>query len=68
MLTSITFYKQTTETGVTVSYGSKMWNSVKGGVSWIPGFFLGLLYIWPLLLTAALVFYYLRKRKKNLKN
>ena len=64
----ITFYKQTTETGVTVSYGSKMWNSVKGGVSWMPGFFLGLLYIWPLLLIAALVFYYLRKRKKNLKN
>ncbi len=41
----ITFYKQTTETGVTVSYGSKMWNAVKGGVSWIPSFFLGLLYI-----------------------
>lgn len=64
----ITFYKHTTETGVTVSYGSKMWNSIKGGVSWIPGFFLGLLYIWPLLLIASLVFYYLRKRKKNLKN
>jgi len=64
----ITFYKQTTETGVTVSYGSKMWNSIKGGVSWMPGFFLGLLYIWPLLLIAALVFYYIRKRKKNLKN
>ncbi len=64
----ITFYKQTTETGVTVSYGSKMWNALKGGVSWMPGFFLGLLYIWPLLLIAALVFYYLRKRKKNSKN
>ena len=64
----ITFYKQTTETGVTVSYGSKMWNSVKGGVSWMPAFFLGLLYIWPLLLIAALAFYYLRKRKKNLQN
>jgi|SRR5690606_4887179 len=64
----ITFYKQISETGVTVSYGSKMWNALKGGISWIPGFFLGLLYIWPFLLIAALAFYYLRKRKKNLKN
>ena len=65
----INFYKQTTETGVTVSYGTKMWNAIKGGVNWIPGFFLGLLYIWPLLLIAALVFYYLRKRRKrNLEN
>ena len=64
----ITFYKQTVETGVTVSYGSKMWNAIKGGVSWIPGFFLGLLYIWPLILISGLAFYYIRKRKKNFKN
>lgn len=61
----VSFYKQTTESGVTVSYGSKMWNAIKGGISWIPGFFLGLLYIWPLLILGGFIFYYLRKRRKR---
>ncbi len=64
----IRFYKQTSETGVTVSYGSKMWNAVKGGVSWIPGFLLGMLYIWPVFVIGGLFFYILKKRKKRLKD
>lgn len=64
----VSFYKQTTETGVTASYGSKMWNAVKGGVSWIPGFFLGVLYLWPLFVIGGLTFYIVRRRKSRLKD
>lgn len=64
----IRFYKQTSETGITVSYGSKMWNAIKGGVSWIPGFFLGILYLWPVFVIGGLIFYILKKRKNRLKN
>lgn len=41
----VRFYKQTSETGVTVSYGSKMWHSVKSGFELISSFFLGVLYV-----------------------
>lgn len=64
----VRFYKQTSETGVTVSYGSKMWNSVKSGFELISGFFLGVLHIWPFLLLFGLVLYYFVGRKKRLKN
>lgn len=52
---NITFYKPITESGIAVSYGDKIVNALKGGVSWIPGFFIGLIYIWPLFLIAGLV-------------
>lgn len=61
----VSFYKQTAESGVTVSYGSKIWNAIKCGISWISGFFLGLLYIWPLFILGGFIFYYLRKRRKR---
>src|SRR5690554_3125 len=64
----VRFYKQTSETGVTVSYGSKMWHSVKSGFELISGFFLGVLHIWPFLLLFGLVLYYFVGRKKRLKN
>lgn len=66
------FYKVTSETGVTVSYGQKMKNALKGGWDGISAFFLGLLYLWPLfLLLAILIFFlrrYLRRKKKKAKN
>ena len=62
----VSFYKQTAESDVTVSYGSKMWNAIKSGISWIPGFFLGLLYIWPLFTIGGFLFYYLCKRIQSL--
>lgn len=63
----VRFYKQTSQTGVTVSYGSKMWHSLKSGFELVSGFFLGILYVWPLLLIGGLVFYFLRKRRKKTK-
>ena len=45
---SIQFYKYTSETGVTLSYGQKMKNALQGGWDGISVFFLGILYIWPL--------------------
>lgn len=65
---NIEFYKQTAETGVTLSYGKKIVNALKGGWDGISVFFLGLLYIWPLFVMALLVILvlrrYLKRRKK----
>lgn len=63
------FYKYTAETGVTVSYGQKMANALKGGWNGISVVFLGLLYLWPLVLLAILAFilirWWLAKNKKE---
>jgi len=66
---NIEFYKQTAETGVTVSYGTKMWNAVKSGFNGISLFFLGILYIWPFILIALIVIFFFRRwlHKKNKK-
>lgn len=64
----VKFYKESISSGVTVSYGDKLLNALKGGVSWIPSFVLGLLYIWPLILMVIIgVYYYIRRKKKNKK-
>lgn len=47
---NIEFYKITTQTGATVSYGSKMWNAVKSGFNGLSIFFLGILNIWPFII------------------
>lgn len=65
---NIEFYKQTAESGITISYGTKMWNAVKSGINGISLFFLGLLHIWPFILTLVIALYFFRrwlnKRKK----
>jgi len=61
---NINFYKPTSESGVTVSYGDKIVIALKGSISWIPGFFIGLIYIWPLFFLAA-IGYFIFKRKRN---
>lgn len=62
------FYKVTSETGVTISYGTKILNALKGGWNGVSVFFLGLLHLWPfLILVGAGVFAmrrYIRKKKK----
>lgn len=70
---SISFYKRTSETGVTISYGQKMKNAFKGGWDGISVFFLGLLYLWPLFVVAIITIllirsYIKRKRKKKEKS
>lgn len=66
---NIEFYKVTSETGVTISYGTKMWNAIKSGFNGISSFFLGLLYIWPFILILIVAFFWVKrwfkKRKKN---
>jgi Domain of unknown function (DUF4349) len=65
----IEFYKITTETGVTKSYGSKMWNAIVAGFDGLSMFFLGILYIWPFILVVIIVFFVIRKwlAKRNKK-
>ncbi|MBL4662625.1 MAG: DUF4349 domain-containing protein [Flavobacteriaceae bacterium] len=65
---NIQFYKYTHETGVTVSYGQKIKNALSGGWDGISVFFIGLLYLWPLLLFMMIIILLIRrwmKRKKR---
>lgn len=58
----IYFYKPSADSGVTVSYPSKMWNAVKSGFDGLSSFLLGLLHIWPFLLVVTILFFVLRRR------
>ncbi|WP_179344593.1 DUF4349 domain-containing protein [Winogradskyella ursingii] len=66
---TIEFYKRTTETGVTKSYGSKMWNAIVSGFDGLSVFFLGILYIWPFIIIIIIAFFLIRKwiAKRNKK-
>ncbi len=60
---TIEMYTQNaSESGATVSYGSKMWNSFKEGFFGISTFFLDLLQVWPFILIFVLLLIYIRKR------
>lgn len=59
---TVEFYKQTAETGITVSYGTKMLNALKSGFNGISLFFLGLLHIWPFLIVLIIAFIIIRKK------
>lgn len=50
------------ESGATVSYGGKIWNSIKSGFNELSNFVLSLISIWPLILIFVLGFFYLRRR------
>jgi hypothetical protein len=66
---NIEFYKTIAqESGVTISYGAKIWNAITSGFNGISSFFLGVLEVWPFLLIATALFYFIRKRfkKKNI--
>ncbi|WP_430467123.1 DUF4349 domain-containing protein [Winogradskyella ouciana] len=66
---NIEFYKTNSESKVTKSYGSKMWNAIVSGFDGLSTFFLGILYIWPFIIILIIVFFiikrWLKKRKKN---
>lgn len=62
---TIEFYKITAETGVTISYGSKVWNALKSGFDGVSTFFLFLLNIWPFLIIVTILTYYIRKKWKK---
>lgn len=65
----IEFYKLTSDTGVTISYGTKMWKAIKSGFNGLSLFFLGILHIWPFILILILTLFltrrwYIKKYKK----
>jgi len=62
---NVSFYKTTVETGVRVSYGAKMLNSLKGGWEGVSVFFLGILYLWPLFLLAIIIILVVRRLIKR---
>lgn len=53
------------ESGVTVSYGSKIWNSVKSGFNGMSSFILGLISIWPFIIIFVILFIFVRRRFKR---
>ena len=59
---TVNFYKTTSESGVTLSYGSKMGKALRSGFNGLSTFFLGLLHIWPLLLIFIFTFVFVRRR------
>ncbi|UUC46329.1 DUF4349 domain-containing protein [Flavobacterium cerinum] len=59
------YTRNASESGATVSYGGKMWNSFKEGFFGISTFFLDLLQVWPFILIFVLLLIYLRKRYKK---
>ena len=61
----ISFYKTTAETSITVSYGQKMGNALRGGWNGVSAFFLGILYLWPLLLLGIILTLVLRSYVKR---
>ena len=66
---NIEFYKITSESKVTKSYGSKMWSAIVSGFDGMSSFFLGILNIWPLVIVLSIAFLFVRKwvlkRKKK---
>lgn len=63
----INFYKETAETGATVSYGTKIVNALKSGWNGISIFFLGLLHVWPFLILVGIGTFFLRRFLKKQK-
>ncbi|MDU8884702.1 DUF4349 domain-containing protein [Yeosuana sp. MJ-SS3] len=58
---NIEFYKITSQTGVTVSYGSKMWKALKSGFNGLSIFFLALLNIWPFIIIILIGFFVIKR-------
>lgn len=50
------------ESGVTVSYGGKIWNSIKSGFNELSNFVLSIISIWPLILIFVGSFFFIRRR------
>lgn len=64
---NVEFYKTSSETGVTTSYGRKMWNAIHSGFNGLSIFFLGLLNIWPFIIIILIAVYFIRKQLKKRK-
>ena len=56
------------ESGITVSYGSKIWNAIKSGFNGLSSFILGIISIWPFILIFVVLFVFIRRRIKKKTN
>lgn len=64
----IEFYKSTPEeSGVTASYGMKIWTAIKSGFNSMSSLFINLLSIWPFIIILFAIGYFIRKRFKTKK-
>lgn len=50
------------ESGATVSYGSKIWNAIKEGFNGLSNFMLGVISIWPFILIFVGIFLLIKRR------
>lgn len=65
---TIEFYKSIAEeSGVTTSYGMKIWTAIKSGFNSLSSFFINLLSIWPFIIMLVTAVYFIRKRFKSKK-
>ncbi|MFD1616209.1 DUF4349 domain-containing protein [Gelatiniphilus marinus] len=64
---NIEFYKLSAKRGITVSYGTKMWNAIKSGFNGLSMFFIGLLHIWPFIIILIILFFLIKKWLKKKK-
>ena len=65
---TIEFYKSIAEeSGVTTSYGMKIWTAIKSGFNSLSSFFINLLSIWPFIIILFAAGYFIRKRFKSKK-
>ena len=65
---TIEFYKSVAnESGITVSYGMKIWTAIKSGFNSISSLFINLLSIWPFIIILFSIVYFIRKKIKSKK-
>lgn len=65
---TIEFYKSIAEeSGVTASYGMKIWTAIKSGFNSLSSLFINLLSIWPFIIILFAAGYFIRKRFKSKK-
>ncbi len=64
----IEFYKNVAvDSGVTISYGTKIWNAITSGFNSLSGLFIWLLSFWPFAILASGLVYFIRKKIKTKK-
>lgn len=65
----IDFYEMTTtEKAPSQTYSNRLWRAVKGGFEGIGDFIIGMLYIWPFIIIAILIGFYLKRKIKTRKS
>jgi hypothetical protein len=63
---TVDFYKNVAvDSGITTSYGSKIWNAITSGFNAFSSFLIALLSIWPFLIILTAIIYFVRKKIKQ---